>query len=72
MDIRSHIDLQVGEGEVGDNVTVPIPMVDRGKGHPRNSLGVVVAHDEHDMYRIAVTAGIRKTKYSMNQFALCP
>ena len=67
---RSRIDLKAGEA--GDNVAVPIPMVDRGRGDPRNILGVIVDRDEHDMYRIAVKAGILSKKYSRNQFDLCP
>ena len=31
---RSRVNLKAGE--VGDNVVVPIPMVDRGRGNPRN------------------------------------
>ena len=67
---RSRIELKAGE--VGDNVAVPIPFVDRGRGAPRNILGIIVDRDEHDMYRIAVKAGILSTKYSRNQFDLCP
>ena len=67
---RSRIDLKAGE--VGDNVAVPIPMVDRGRGDPRNIIGVIVDRDENDLYRIAVKAGILSTKYSRNQFDLCP
>ena len=66
----SRIDLKVAE--IGDNVAVPIPMVDRGRGDPRNILGVVVDRNENDMYTIAVKAGILSTKYSRNQFDLCP
>ena len=36
----SSIDLKAGGA--GDNVAVPIPMVDRGKGDPRNIRGVIV------------------------------
>ena len=67
---HSRIDLKTGEA--GDNVTVPIPMVDREKDDPRNILGVTVDRDEHDMYKIVVKAGILSTKYSRNQFDLCP
>ena len=67
---RARIDLKVGEA--GDNVAVPIPMVDRGRGDPRNILGVILDRDENDMYRIAVKAGILTTKFSRNQFDLCP
>ena len=59
-------------GEVGDNVAVPIPLVDRGRGDPRNILGIVIDRDENDLYRIAVKAGILSTKDSRNQFDLCP
>ena len=62
----SCIDLKAGE--TGDNVPVPIPMVDRDRGNPRNILGVNVDWDEHIMYRNAVKAGILSTKYSRNQF----
>ena len=47
-------------------------MVDRGRGDPRNIIGVIVDRDENDLYRIAVKAGILRTKYSRNQFDLCP
>ena len=66
---RSRIDLKPGEAV--DNVAVPIPMVDKGRGDPRNILGVIVDRDEHYIYKIAVKAGILSKKYSRNQF-LCP
>ncbi|XP_076029061.1 uncharacterized protein LOC143017904 [Oratosquilla oratoria] len=64
---RSRIDLK--EGEVGDNIAVPIPTVDRGRGDSRNIIGLIVDRDENDLYRIAV---MLSTKYSRNQFDLCP
>jgi hypothetical protein len=66
---RSRIDHAAGN--TGDNVTVPIPLVDRGRGDPRNIMGIIVDRDMNDMYRIAVRAGILKGKYSRNQFDLC-
>ena len=66
----SRVDLKAGEA--GDNIAVPIPMVDKGRGEPRNILGFIVDQDEHDMYRIVVKAGILSTKSSRNQFDLCP
>ena len=39
-------------GECGDNVAVPISMVDKGRGDPRNILGVIVDWNEHDINRI--------------------
>ena len=67
---RSRVDLK--SGEVGDNVAIPIPMVDRGRGDPRNILGVILDCDEHNMYTIAVKSGIISSKYARNQFDLCP
>ena len=58
-------------GKVGDNVTVPVPLVDRGRGDSRNILGVIIDRDENDLYRIAVKGGILNGKYSRNQFDLC-
>ena len=37
---RSRIELRFGGKS--DNVAIPVPLVDRGKGDPRNILGVVV------------------------------
>ena len=62
----------LGAGQVGDNVAVLIPIVDRGRGDPRNLLGVIVDLDENNMYTINVKAGILKGKFSRNQFDLCP
>ena len=67
---RSRIDLQAGE--IGDNVAVPIPMVDRGRGDPRNILGVIIDRNENDLYTIAVKVGILRSKYTRNEFSLCP
>ena len=67
---RSRVELK--SGEVGDNVAIPIPMVDRGRGDPRNILGVILDRDELNMYTIAVKSGIISSKYSRNQFDLCP
>jgi hypothetical protein len=58
-------------GSKGDNVIVPIPLVDRGKGDPRNLIGVILDRDENDLYKIEVSSGILKGHYSRNQFDLC-
>lgn len=57
--------------QIGDNVTVPVPLVDRGRGDPRNIMGVIVDRYENDLYRIAVKGGILHGKYSRNQFDKC-
>src|SRR6218665_2678062 len=42
--------VQHSPGNPGDNVTVPIPMVDRGRGDPRNLMGVIIDRYDNDMY----------------------
>ncbi|XP_076056311.1 uncharacterized protein LOC143034260 [Oratosquilla oratoria] len=58
-------------GNVGNNVTIPIPMVDRSRGDPRNIMGMTVDIDENDNYTIAMKSGIVSGKYTKNQFDLC-
>ena len=58
-------------GNPGDNVIIPIPLVDRGKGDPCNIMGVIVDRNQNDSYSIAVHAGLLKGRYSRNQFDLC-
>jgi hypothetical protein len=67
---KSRVELKFGE--IGDNVAIPIPMVDRGRGDPRNILGVILDCDEQNMYTIAVKSGVIGSKYARNQFDLCP
>ena len=67
---RSRVDLQAGT--IGDNVEVPIPAVDRGRGDARNILGVVVNKTNNDQYKIAVKGGLLNGHYSRNRFDLCP
>ena len=58
--------------KVGDTVTIPIPLVDRGRGDPRNVLGKIVSHDEEkDLFKIAVRSGILNGHYSRTQFEVC-
>ncbi|XP_047486820.1 uncharacterized protein LOC125037667 [Penaeus chinensis] len=68
---RSRLDFKVGE--LDDNVAVTIPAADRGRGDPRNILGVTVSRDlDNDQYQIAVKSDVLKGQYSRNQFDLCP
>ena len=46
-------------------------MVDRDKGDPRNLMGVILNRKEHDLYRVAVCAGVLIGRYSRIQFDLC-
>ena len=57
--------------QVGDNVTIPIPHVDRGRTDPRNITGVVTECSDNDMYSIAVTGGTLSGKYSRSQIDVC-
>ena len=57
---RSCVDLK--SGKVGDNAAIPIPMVDRWRGDPRNILGVILDCDDQHMYTIAVKTGIISLK----------
>jgi len=67
---RSRVEMVAGK--VADNVAVPIPLVNRGRGDPRNILGIVLDRNENDLYAICVKGGILKRKYSRNQFDVCP
>lgn len=67
---RSRLDL--GHGQRGDNVAIPIPLVDRGRGDPRNILGVILDRSENDNYTLVTKNGILKGAYARNDFELCP
>jgi len=67
---RSRVEMVAGK--VGDSVAVPIPLVDRGRGDPRNILGIVLDRNENDLYTICVKGGILRGEYSRNQFDVCP
>ena len=54
-------------------VGLSISQVDRGRGDPRNILGLVIYHDlDTDLYRIVIKAGVVKESYSRKQFDCCP
>ena len=57
--------------KAGDNVTVPVPNVARGRADPRNPIGVLLDISDTDVYTIAVKGEILNRKYSRNQFDLC-
>ena len=68
---RSRVDFK--HGQPGDDVAVAIPLVDHGRGNPRNILGVIVHMDlETDIYKIAGKVGVLNGVLSRNQFDLCP
>jgi hypothetical protein len=57
------------EVEVGKNILIPIPMVDSGKGDPRNLLAVVLSREEHG-YKLGTKSGVLCGLYTRNQFEL--
>ena len=63
--------LHLPPGQPGDTVAVPIPLVDRGRGDPRNLLGIILNRDGNDLYTICVSSGILKGSFTRNQFDLC-
>ena len=57
--------------DVGDNATVSIPQLDRGRSDPRNIIGVVIDCSENEYFTIAVKGGVLSGKYLRNQFDVC-
>ena len=55
------------EVEIGCNVVVPIPNVDRGKGDPKNIMAVVQSKTEKG-YRLVAKQGILLGSHTRNQF----
>lgn len=56
---------------VGQNVTVPIPDVDKGKGDLRNIIAVVLNRSEDELYKLGTRDGILKKLYSRSEFDVC-
>ena len=54
--------------DVGDNVVVPLPDVDRGRGEFRNIRGVVTGVEGNGCYTIGTGEGTLKQQYTRNQF----
>ena len=54
--------------EVGDNVLVPVPDVDRGRGEFRYIKGIVTVNQTNGCYTIGTKHGILKQPYCRNQF----
>ncbi|KAK7495304.1 hypothetical protein BaRGS_00013486, partial [Batillaria attramentaria] len=55
--------------EIGDNVLVPLPEFDRGRGDPADLLGVILDNGV-DGFRVGTKVGIRSGKFSRNQLEL--
>ncbi|XP_045450004.1 uncharacterized protein LOC123658697 [Melitaea cinxia] len=57
--------------KVGDNVTIPIPDVDKGKAELRNLIGVVLEVTCEQLYRIGTKSGILEKFYCRSEFDGC-
>ena len=55
--------------DIGDNVTIPIPSVDKGRGDPRN-IYYLVTHFSSDteQYKLGTRHGLLNSTFSRNQF----
>jgi hypothetical protein len=67
--MRNRSEKILTEVEIGQNVLIPIPNVDRGKGDPRN-LMAVVAERVHNGYKLGTSGGMLLGSYTRNQFEL--
>ena len=56
--------------EVGQNVLVKVPDVDRGRLAPRNVLDVVLKINENGLYKLGTKEGELERIYSRNEFSL--
>ena len=58
--------------QMGNNVTLPVPSVDRGRGDPRNLMCVVTdINTETQQYKLATRYGLLNGSFSRNQFLPC-
>ncbi|XP_023212590.1 KRAB-A domain-containing protein 2-like, partial [Centruroides sculpturatus] len=69
--MKSASDKSHPPAKVGDNVTVPIPDVDRGRGDLRNVIGVVLEINNDGLYKIGTKHGILQTLYCRTEFDIC-
>ena len=57
---------------MGNNVTLPVPSVDMGRGDPRNLMCVVTdINTETQHYKLATRYGLLNGSFSRNQFLPC-
>ena len=57
---------------IGDNVMIPVPELDRGKVDAKNIEGVVMTTDqEKNLYSVGTSHGINKQKYTSSQLIPC-
>ncbi|XP_023241970.1 uncharacterized protein LOC111640202 [Centruroides sculpturatus] len=54
--------------EIGDNIIIPIPDVDRAKADLRNIIGVILQKDEQGLHKIGTKYGILDKLYCRSEF----
>ena len=67
--MRNRSETILTEVEIGQNVLIPIPNVNRGKGDPRNVMAVVTER-VHNGYKLGTSGGMLLGLYTRNQFEL--
>ena len=67
--MRNRSEKFLTEVQIGQNVLIPIPNVDRGKGDPRNVMAVVTER-VHNGYKLGTSGGMLLGSYTSNQFEL--
>ena len=55
--------------EIGDNVIVPIPLVDRGRAEFPNLKEVIISKEDGGLYKLGTHHGILNQHYPRNQFS---
>nr|XP_018906448.1 PREDICTED: uncharacterized protein LOC109036585 [Bemisia tabaci] len=69
--MRLHSDKTHPPAKVGDNVTIPIPDVDKPRACLRNIIGVILDKNEHELYKIGTKDGILPKRYCRSEFDVC-
>ena len=69
--MMNHSENRLDPVEVGDNVRIEVPKVDRGRCDPPHLIGVVTDVTEHGNYRIGTSAGNLKGTFARNQIDRC-
>ncbi|XP_039303442.1 KRAB-A domain-containing protein 2-like [Solenopsis invicta] len=58
--------------DIGANIIIPIPDVDRGKADLRNLIGIVLERNEDGLYKIGTKDGILNKLYCRSEFDISP
>ncbi|XP_023014462.2 uncharacterized protein [Leptinotarsa decemlineata] len=70
--MKAFFDKSHSPANIGDNVTIPIPDVDKGRGDLRNIIGVIFRKNDEDLYKVGTKHGVlQKLYYRYRFFAHC-